>query len=127
MRTLSQFLRSGRKWVFLFGLTVLAPSLSIGLLALRAFKGEESRQQFQRKERQQQIIRLLETDLNTWLFSLQSQSKPSETLFRFQIDDDQIFFPELNINISSYRSRQPVLALSTEEARLWQEAQRTEM
>ena len=127
VRTFPQYLRSGRKWVLLFGLTVLLPSLFIGLLALRTFKGEESRQQFRRKERQQQIIRFLETDLNNWLFSLQSHSKASETLFRFEIDDDQILFPELNITISSYRSRQPVLSLSTEEARLWQEAQKTEM
>jgi hypothetical protein len=64
MRIFSEFLRGDPKWILLFGLTVLLPSLFIGLLALRTFEGKESRQQFQQKERQQQIVRFLETDLN---------------------------------------------------------------
>jgi len=125
MRTFAEILRSGRKSALLFGLTVFFPSLFIGLLTFRAFQGEESRQEFQRKERQQKIIRFLETDLNNWLFSLQSHSRAAETFFRFQSDDDEIFLPELNVTISSYHARKPLL-LSTEQVRLWQEMQKAE-
>ena len=52
MRRLSAVLRT-RKWIFLFSLTVLLPSLFLGLLAIRAFQGEEIRQRYQSKERQQ--------------------------------------------------------------------------
>ncbi len=126
MRTFAEVLRSGHKRAFLFGLTVFLPSLFIGLLTFRAFQGEESRQQFQRKERQHKIIRFLETELNNWLFSLQSHSGTADAVFKFQSKDNEILLPELNVTISSYRARKP-LSLSTEEIRLWQEMQKAEM
>lgn len=126
MRTFAEILQSGRKRALLFGLTVFLPSLFIGLLTFRAFQGEEGRQEFQRKERQQKIIRFLETELNNWLFSLQSQSGPAGTVFKFQSHDNEIFLPELNVTISSYRASKP-LSLSTEETQLWQETQKAGM
>ncbi len=128
MRHPWEFLRTGRKWIFLFGLTVLLPSLFLGLLSIRAFKGETIRQQYQRKERQQQIVRFLESDLNNWLFSLQTNSRrPSEHLFDFQIEGNDILFPALNVLISSSRSSRPGVSLSAEELRQWQQARITKM
>ena len=112
MRRLSQVLQSSRKWIFLFALTVLLPSLLLGLLAIGAFKGEEIRQRYQRKERQQQIIRLLESDLNSWLFSLQTDSKNSESLFKLHVGDDRLVLPDLNVMILSHRSTDAFLSLS---------------
>jgi len=122
MRRLSAVLRT-RKWIFLFSLTVLLPSLFLGLLAIRAFQGEEIRQRYQSKERQQQIVRLLETDLNSWLVSLQTDFKASEPLFKLQIGDDRIVLPSLNVVILSHRSRDAFLGLSGAESRLWREAE----
>jgi signal transduction histidine kinase len=126
MRTFAETLPSGRKRALLFGLMVFLPSLFIGLLTFRAFQGEESRQQFQRKERQHRIVRSLETELNNSLFSLQSQSGPGDTVFKFQAHENEILLPALNVTISSYRPRKPLL-LSTEELRLWQETQNAGM
>ena len=106
MRRLSEVLQSSRKWIFLFALTVLLPSLLLGLLAIRAFKGEEIRQRYQRKERQQQIVRLLETDLNSWLLSLQTDSKASKSLFKLQVGDDHIVLPDLNVIITGKKEDQ---------------------
>ena len=122
MRRLSAVLRT-RKWIFLFSLTVLLPSLFLGLLAIRAFQGEEIRQRYQSKERQQQIVRLLETELKSVLVSLQTDFKASEPLFKLQIGDDRIVLPSLNVVILSHRSRDATLGLSGAESRLWREAE----
>ena len=78
MPSFSYLARKHRKWIGLFALTVVLPVLVLGILAVAAFRGEEARQSFQRRERQQQIARLLDADLTAWLVSLQGSSRASE-------------------------------------------------
>ncbi|MDA2924571.1 hypothetical protein MYX65_07935 [Acidobacteria bacterium AH-259-L09] len=107
-------------------LTVLLPSVCLGLLALRAFQGEELRLLYQRKERQQQIVRLVENDLSSWLLSLRTDSTASESFLKLQIENDRIVLPDLNVEILNHRPSERLLSLSNEESRLWSEAQAVE-
>ena len=57
-------LRRGPREILLLGAIVLLPAAALALLAFRTFQGEESREAYQRTERQQQILRLLGNDLS---------------------------------------------------------------
>lgn len=126
MRHFSEVLQSSRKWVALFALTVLFPALLLALVAVRAFRGEGSWQRYQEKERQEKTVRLLERDLDDWLFSIRSKPPTSDPLFTFQIRGDEILFPALNVTVSTYRLREAGSELSSEDLRHWYETQRSE-
>jgi signal transduction histidine kinase len=104
VKPLTGILRSKR--FYLFGLIVLLPAALLGVFAVRTFQSELIRYRFQVQERQQQINRLFENDLNDWLETLIS-SEPDDDMIRFQIRNGVLSFPELNVWISG-RSRDSV-------------------
>jgi len=63
MRHLGRIIHQGPRRIALLGGIVLLPAVALGLLAFRTFQGEQVRGEYQRRERQQQILRLLESDL----------------------------------------------------------------
>ena len=69
MRRLERLFHLGWRWRALFALAVVLPAIALSLLSIRAFQGESNRAAFQRRERQPQILRLLETDLREWVLA----------------------------------------------------------
>ena len=126
MRHLSQVLQTSRGRILFFGLTVLLPSLFLGLLAVWAFQGEELRQRYQRKERQEQVVRLLESELNNWLFALPRESSAPKSLLSFEVEEDQLFLRDYNIVLSPRSRSGPALGLSPQDSRLWWHTQALE-
>ena len=63
MRRLERVVHLGWRWMALFALLVVLPAIALSLLSIRVFLGESSRAVFQRREHQQQVLRLLENDL----------------------------------------------------------------
>jgi signal transduction histidine kinase len=87
------------KRLHLFALIVLLPAAFLVGLTIRTFQGEILRERYQQQERQQQVSRLLESELNNWLRSLQSV-ETGEGITRFQLQEATVFLPELNILVS---------------------------
>jgi signal transduction histidine kinase len=104
VKPLTGILRSKR--FYLFGLIVLLPAALLAVFAVRTFQSELIRYRFQVQERQQQINRLFENDLNDWLETAIS-SKPDDDMIRFQVRNGTLLFPALNVWISG-RSRDSV-------------------
>lgn len=101
-----------RAAVVLFTVMVLLPASILSVLMIRELRSERMRVEYQQTERQRQIVRLAEADLNNWLFSTQAQSAFSQSLFRFRIEDDQIVFPDqrLALPLRGAPDRQPLAA-----------------
>ena len=89
---LAEVLRNRRSRLFL--LTVLIPSLLIGAFIVVVFRFENSRQEFQARQRQDQIARLLNNELDVLLLSAKDRATP---FLSMMIDKREIALTDLNI------------------------------
>jgi signal transduction histidine kinase len=110
----------------LFALLVVLPAIALSLLSIRVFLGESSRAAFQRREHQQQVLRLLENDLRDWMLSLQQAKVAPGDSLAFEVRDNRVFFPHLNVHLSADHTRPSKIRLSGREAALWQQTQALE-
>ena len=101
MPKLVETLRRNRKVIGLFALMVLLPAAVFGILIVRAFRGEQVRLDYETRLRQQQIIQLTQADLANWLFSAAPGGAPSLALLRFELQADQIVFPDFQLALSA--------------------------
>lgn len=93
-----------RRIILLFVLMVLLPAVIFGVLIARAVRSEQMRVTHETAERQRHVVRLVEEDLNAWLFSTEPTSAISKALFRFQLEGDRIVFPEFQLSLPSTAS-----------------------
>ncbi len=126
MRGLERAVRLGWRWVALVAALVVIPALALTLLSVRAFQGEASRAAFQRRERQQLVLRLFENDLRDWLLSL-LQAKPGPgDMPTFEVRNGGVLLPAVNVRLSREHERPVEVRLSSRELALWQQAQALE-
>lgn len=97
MRELYPTLIRNKRLIGLFALMVLAPAFVFSLLIVRAIRHEEVRLAYETIERQHQVVRLAERELNAWLFSDATDSGRSLATLRFEIADDRIVFPDFQL------------------------------
>ena len=122
MRGLERVVHLGWRWMALFALLVVLPAIALTLLSIRTFQGESGRATFQRRERQQQVLRLLENDLRDWILSLrQAKVAPGGTPV-FEVRDTGVFFQHLNVYFSPAHERVVEVRLASRELALWQQA-----
>ena len=76
-----ELLHRNLKLVGLFAVIVLVPAVIFGVLIARALQSDRVGAVQKRTEQQQQIARLVEADLNDWLFSTGSSSATSVRIF----------------------------------------------
>ncbi len=103
----------------------MLPASALGLLAFRTFRGEQVREEYQRRERQQQILRLLESDLINWVLS-QRESAQGKTLV-LAVRQDRVFLPRLNVYLSPGHLREVQFRTSSRDSALWRDAQSIEL
>jgi signal transduction histidine kinase len=103
---------------------VLLPAVALGLLAFRTFQGEQVRGEYQRRERQQQILRLLESDLSNWILSRCGGGEKGA--FAFEVRQNRILLPRLNVYLSADHQRAAAPGLPARDANLWRAAQAVE-
>jgi two-component system, OmpR family, phosphate regulon sensor histidine kinase PhoR len=99
---MSDATRPGRQQraILLFLLMVLLPSIVFVVLIVRAVRNDRSHAADRNAQRQREIVRLVESDLNSWLFSpKRPQSAWSDALFRFRREGDTIVFPEYGLSL----------------------------
>jgi len=82
----------------LFGLMVLVPAAIFGALILRASRSERARLEFDKTERQRQIVQFVEADLQTWLFAPGRGSARDQAPVRFEVQGDRIVFPDFGLS-----------------------------
>ncbi len=85
------------KLVGLFAVIVLVPAVIFGVLIARALQSDRVDAVQKRIERQQQIARLVEADLNDWLFSTGSSSAMARAALRFHASAGQIVFDDFHL------------------------------
>src|SRR5207245_6002357 len=88
-----------RRTLLLFAVVVVLPTLIFSVLIIRAVRSEQLQSALQKTERQRQIVRLVEADLNSWLFSTEPDSAIAEALFRFALEGDRINFPDVGLSL----------------------------
>jgi hypothetical protein len=113
--------------VALFTALVVLPAIALTLLSIRAFQGEANRAAYQRRERQQQVLRLLENDLRDWVLSLQREQPASGAVEVFEVRDAGVFLPRLNVVLSPGHVRATEVRLSDKDAALWRQARAAEI
>ena len=126
MRGLQRVVHPGWRWMALFAVLVVLPAIALTLLSIRAFQGEASRAAFQRRERQQQVLRLLENELRDWILSLPERQPASGPTAIFEVRDTRVYFPDLNVSLSPDRARAIEVRLSGREAAIWEPARALE-
>ena len=99
MHNLGRILHRGPREMLLLGVIVLLPAVALGLLALRTLQGEQVRETYQRRERQQQVLRLLERELSDWILSRRADATNGR--FAFEVRHGVIFLPRLNVDLSA--------------------------
>ena len=124
MRNLGRIIHQGPCRIALLGGIVLLPAVALGLLAFRTFQGERVREEYRRRERQQQILRLLESDLSNWILSRCGEVE--KAVFAFEIRQKRILLPRLNVYLSADQQRAVAPGLSPRDASLWRAAQAAE-
>ncbi len=97
-------LRQNRKVIVLFALMILLPASIFTVLIVRAVRSERMRAAHETTERHRQIVRLIEADLQNWLFSTQTDSAMSRSVFTFRLEPDRIVFPEFDLSLPSTQS-----------------------
>jgi signal transduction histidine kinase len=97
VRRLFPTLARNRRLVALFAVMVVLPGFIFSVLMVRAISNEQLRLAYGRIERQREIVRLAESELNTWLFSASRDSARTHAVLRFSTADDQIVFPDFNL------------------------------
>lgn len=118
--------RPGWRWVALFTVLVVLPAIALTLLSIRAFQGEASRAAYQRRERQQQVLRLLENDLRDWCLSRDREPPGSPAVEVFEVGDSSLLLRRLNLFLSPGRERATEIRLSAKETASWQQARAAE-
>lgn len=115
MGQLPHILGRNRRVIVLFVLMVLLPASIFSVLIVGAVRSERVRAEYERTQRQRHIVRLVEADLNNWLFSTRPEAAPSKALLRFQLAGDQITFPEFRLSLPYNESpqRRPFDAMPT--------------
>jgi signal transduction histidine kinase len=124
MRHLGRMHRGPRGVALLSGI-VLLPTVALGVLALRTFRGERVREEYQRRERQAQILRLLESDLSKSILSRRGEAD-RDTL-ALEVRQDRVFLPRLNVSLSPDHRRQAAPAPARRDLKLWRDAQAPEL
>jgi signal transduction histidine kinase len=124
MHNLRRIFHQGPRSAVLFAGIILLPAFALGLLAVRTFQTEKVREEYQRRERQQQILRLLETDLGNWILS--RRGKPGENAFEFEVQQNRIFLTRLNVYVSTDYERPAAPQLSSRDTSQWRDAQAIE-
>src|SRR5512139_930303 len=99
MHHLGRMLHRGPRDILLLGVIVLLPAVALGLLALRTLQGEQARETYQRRERQQQILRLFERDLDDWIRSRRTSAE--EGRFALEVRQGAVLLPRLNVSLSA--------------------------
>ena len=124
MRHFERIIQRGPRRIALLGGIVLLPAVALGLLAFRTFQGERVREEYQRRERQQQILRLLESDLGNWILSRCGEVDKGP--FVFEVRQNRILLSRLNVTLSPDHPRAPAPGISARDANLWRDAQTVE-
>jgi len=124
MGHLGRIVHQGPRRIALLGGVVLLPAVALGLLAFSTFRGEQVHEEYQRKERQQQILRLLESDLGSWILSRCGEAEMGA--FAFEVRQNRIFLQRLNVYLSPDHQRAAAPAPSARDADLWRAAQAVE-
>ena len=124
MRHLGEIIHRGPRRIALLGGVVLLPAVALGLLAFRTFQGEQIRAEYQRRERQQQILRLLENDLSNWILSRCGEAEKGT--FGFEVRQNRILLPRLNVYLSADHQRAAAPGLPARDLQLWRDAQAVE-
>jgi two-component system phosphate regulon sensor histidine kinase PhoR len=101
-----QIVGRSRKVVALFVLMVLLPAAVFTVLIVRATRSERARLEYDKTLRQRQIVRFIEADLRTWLFSAAGDSARSTAQVRFEAQDDRIVFPDFHLSWPASESPQ---------------------
>jgi signal transduction histidine kinase len=127
MRHLGRIIDRGPRRIALLGIIVLIPAVALGLLAFRAFRGEQAREEYQRRERQQQILRLLESDLSDWIKSWRESSAASEGTILFEMRENRVAFPHIGVYLFSDYRHELETRVSSRELQLWRDAQAAEL
>lgn len=96
--------RRNRFVITLFVLMVLLPAAIFGALMMRAVGSERIQADYYTAERQQLIVRLVESDLNKWLFSTNPGSAVEKALLTFRLEGDRIIFPDAELSLPSTTS-----------------------
>ncbi len=99
----------------------MLPTAALGLLAFRTFRGEQVREDYRRKERQQQILRLLESDLTNWILSRRENA--AEYARALEVGQNRIILPRLNVYMAPDHSREAAIQLPVRDSTLWRAAQ----
>jgi signal transduction histidine kinase len=115
----------GPRGIALLGGIVLLPTIALGLLAFRTLHGEQVREEYQRRERQAQILRLLESDLSKWILSRRGEAD-RDTLV-LEVRQDRVFLPRLNVSLSSEHRHPAAPAPASRDSELWRHAQAKEL
>lgn len=108
MQTLPEIFRRNRTVIVLFTILVILPSVFLGYLGFRAIRSGQVEEEFQQRNRQRQIVLLLESELKSWLFSQRPDGAASQALLRFAVDGDRVIIPGLSEAPPSERARTPV-------------------
>jgi signal transduction histidine kinase len=124
MRHLGRMHR-GPRGIALLGGIVLLPAIALGLLAFRTLQGEQVREEYQRRERQAQILRLLENDLSRWILSRRGEA--NRDTFVLEVRQNRVFLPRLNVFLSSDHQRPSAPRLTSRDSNPWRDAQATEL
>jgi two-component system phosphate regulon sensor histidine kinase PhoR len=92
-------LRRHRRAIVLFVPMVLLPAVVFGILIVRAVRSDRMQAAQLTGEHQRQIVRLVEADLQNWLFSPVADGARSAALFQFQVVGDLIEFPAVRLSL----------------------------
>ncbi len=124
MRHLGRTFHQRSRRIALLAGIVLLPVLALGLLAFRTFQTEQVREEYQRRERQLQILRLLESDLSNWILSRLGEIGGG--VFEFEVRQNRILLSRLNVYLSADYERPAAPQLSNRDTTLWRDAQAIE-
>ena len=83
-----------------------------------------SRAEYQRRERQQQVLRLFESDLSSWILSRCGEVEKGT--FAFEVRQSRILLPRLNVYLAADRQPAAAPGLPARDANLWCAAQAVE-
>ena len=97
MRRLVPTLVRNRRLFALFIGMVILPASVFSVLMVRAIANEQLRTAYGVIERQRQIVRLAEADLNRWLFAPGGDAARAHAVLTFATRGEQIEFPEFHL------------------------------
>ena len=104
VRGLVHTLRRRQNIVALFVFMVLLPTAVFTVLIVRGVRTERMRVEYENAQRHRQIVRLIEADLRSWLFSSAADSAETLALLSFDVRGDRVVFPAFDLSLSSQDS-----------------------